>query len=178
MSLERFRGVGRPKPVSVASTLDGAGDGGFDEFYASHVDRAARLAHLVTGSAAVGLDIAQDAMVAVHRRWANLRTPEAFLRSAVLNLCRSRQRRWIRERRWIATSRPSESIGIPELDELWTLIAELPARQREVVVLRFYEDLTIDQIASVLAIPAGTVKSTLHRALDALRGVLGDDRRK
>ena len=159
----------------VASTSDGVSDGGFDEFYAAHVNRAARLAHLVTGSAAVGLDIAQDAMVAVHRRWADLRAPEAFLRSSVLNLCRSRQRRWIRERRWIASTRLSEPIGIPELDEAWTLVAKLPAPQREVVVLRFYEDLTIDQIASALGIPAGTVKSTLHRALGVLRGTLGDD---
>jgi len=161
--------------VIVASTSDGGGDGGFDEFYAAHVDRAARLAHLVTGSAAVGLDIAQDAMVAVHRRWRDLRAPEAFLRSSVLNLCRSQQRRWIRERRWIASSRLSEPIGIPELDEAWTVVVELPARQREVVVLRFYEDLKIDQIASVLGIPAGTVKSTLHGALRVLRGALGDD---
>ncbi len=159
----------------VANTPDDAGDGGFEEFYAAHVDRAARLAHLVTGSAAVGLEIAQDAMVAVHRRWAELRAPEAFFRSSVLNLGRSRQRRWIRERRWMASSRSAESIGIPELDETWTVVAELPTRQREVVVLRFYEDLTIDQIASVLGVPAGTVKSTLHRALGVLRGALGDD---
>lgn len=173
--VERFLGVGRLKAVIVASTSDDCSDGGFDEFYAAHVDLAARLAHLVTGTAAVGLDIAQDAMVAVHRRWGDLEAPEAFLRSVVLNLCRSRQRRWIRERRWFAASRPAESIGIPELDDVWAVVAELPARQREVVVLRFYEDLTIDQIAGVLAIPAGTVKSTLHRALGALRGRLDDD---
>ena len=50
----------------------------------------------------------------------------------------------------MASSRSSESIGISELDETWTIVAELPTRQREVVVLRFYEDLTIDQIASML----------------------------
>lgn len=159
----------------VARTPDSVGDVSFEKFYAANVDRAARLAHLVTGSAAVGLEIAQDAMVAVHRRWVDLRTPEAFLRSAVLNMCRSRQRRWIRERRWMASWRASEPIGTPELDETWTVIAALPKRQREVVVLRFYEDLTIEEIATALTVPVGTVKSTLHRALVTLRGALGDD---
>lgn len=158
--------------MEVVQFLTNSNDTEFESFYAANIDSAARLAHLATGTASVGLDIAQDAMIALQRRWDDLREPHAFLRRTVLNLCRSRQRRWSRERRWLASHQPDNSIGMPELDETWAVVHRLPRRQREVIILRFYEDLSIDQIAAAIDVPAGTVKSTLHRALATLKGAL------
>jgi RNA polymerase sigma-70 factor (ECF subfamily) len=62
--------------------------------------------------------------------------------------------------------------AIPDIDELWDVVAGLPVQQRAVVVLRFWEDLSQQQIASVLDIPIGSVKSTLHRALLVLKNRL------
>ena len=58
---------------------------------------------------------------------------------------------------------------IPEIDETWQAVARLPVRQRAVVTLRFWEDLPEMEIAAALSWPAGTVKSTLHRALKRLK---------
>ena len=57
----------------------------------------------------------------------------------------------------------------PEIDETWTSVLGLPATQRAVVLLRFWQDMTIDAIAETLGWPAGSVKSTLHRALKNLK---------
>lgn len=88
-----------------------------------------------------------------------------------MNLCRSHQRRRILERRHrpgdLAHSLP------PELDETWQAIRRLPPDQRAVLVFRFYEDLSVEQTASLLGKPAGTVKSLQHRALARLKEVLG-----
>ena len=60
----------------------------------------------------------------------------------------------------------------PELDEMWSALDRLQQRQRTALVLRFYADLTIDQIAEVMGEPAGTVKSLIHRGITRLRGEL------
>ncbi len=144
---------------------------GFDAFYADSLWGAARLAHLLTGSASVAQDIAQDAMVAVHQRWSEIDNPSAYLRATVVNLSRMAIRRWSTERRY-AGRRVETVTTNPEFDETWQQLRRLPARQRSVVVLRFYEDLSLAEIAEVLGMPVGTVKSTLHRALDNLKDVL------
>jgi RNA polymerase sigma factor (sigma-70 family) len=63
----------------------------------------------------------------------------------------------------------------PELDELWQVLAGLPPRRRAALVLRYYEDLAIDEIARLLECQPGTVSSLLHRGLADLRKVLSDD---
>jgi RNA polymerase sigma factor (sigma-70 family) len=63
----------------------------------------------------------------------------------------------------------------PELDELWTVLAGLPERRRAALVLRYYEDLPIDEIARLLDCRPGTVSSLLNRGLADLREVLGHD---
>ena len=64
------------------------------------------------------------------------------------------------------------SIDQPEIDEVWRLVQGLPTAQRAVVVLRFYEDLGLGDIASLLGRPASTVRSDLRRALTKLKGSL------
>lgn len=144
---------------------------GFDAFYVDGLWSAARLAHLLTGSASAAQDIAQDAMVAVHQRWAEIDNPSAYLRATVVNLSRMAMRRWVRERRY-ARRRVETVTTNPEYDETWQQLRRLPAQQRAVIVLRFYEDLSLAEISELLSKPVGTVKSTLHRALENLREVL------
>ncbi|MCU1365312.1 MAG: polymerase, sigma-24 subunit, subfamily [Ilumatobacteraceae bacterium] len=144
---------------------------GFDAFYSTRLARALRLAHLVTGSVAVGQEVAQDAFVAVHTRWATIDNPDAYLRTAVVNLSRSVQRRQIRERRHASTIvEPVQTL--PQYDETWQRVVRLPVDQRAVVVLRYYEDMSLNEIAAELNRPLGTVKSTLHRALAHLKETL------
>lgn len=154
-------------------TLGGSGDEarGFDAFYVDSLSHAARLAHLLTGSASGAQDIAQEAMVAVHHRWAEIDNPSAYLRATVVNLSRMAMRRWVRERRYARRGVETVTANL-EYDETWEQLRRLPVHQRSVVVLRFYEDLSLAEIAELLGKPVGTVKSTLHRALENLREVL------
>jgi RNA polymerase sigma factor (sigma-70 family) len=150
--------------------LVGERDTGFEGFYRSHTQRAGALAHLITGSRSLGEEIAQEALLAVHDSWDRTTFPAAYLRSTVVNMSRSAQCRLIRERLHLTQlSRVERVTSIPEIDETWTLIKRLPADQRMILVLRFYEDLAIDQIAELLDKPVRTVKSTLHRTLARLK---------
>jgi len=126
-----------------------------------------RLAFLLTGSDEVARDVAQDAFVEVHLRWASVARPVPYLRQAVLNGCRSWQRRQRVERRHAAgdTVEPAD-LGA---DELRDALAGLPFRQRAAITLRFYEDLSEAEIAAVLDCRAGTVGPLIHRGLERLR---------
>ena len=139
----------------------------FDAFYREHHAALVRLAHLLIGSHEIAEEVAQEALLATAGRWERLENPAGYARGALVNLCRSQQRRRALERRHVLAPPPA---GLaPEIDEMWALIQRLPADQRAVLVLRFYEDLTLDEIARVLDRPSGTVKSLLHRTLARLK---------
>lgn len=131
-----------------------------------------RLARLLTGSLAVAEELVQDAFIKFSRSHGRKDEPAAYLRVIVVNLCRSQQRRTLLERRLVPKA-PLLS-GIPEIDETWDLVRRLPFRQRAVLMLRFYEDLSEAEIAAVLGCRPGTVKSALHRGLATLRRKLTD----
>jgi RNA polymerase sigma factor (sigma-70 family) len=127
-----------------------------------------RLAYLLTGSRDQAEDIVQTAFAAAHRRWSGLDDPLAYLRRVVVNRAQDLHRRRFRRP-------PPPDVGItqqPEIDETWAELVRLPASQRAVVVLRFYEDLPLTDIARMLDRPEGTVRSDLHRALARLRRTL------
>ena len=141
----------------------------FESFYREHWRTLTRLAHLLTGSQSVGEELAQEALLATHRRWSEVDNPAAFARRCLVNLARSHQRRMVLQRRHGDDPQPLLHQLPPEVDETWQLIRRLKPDHRAVLVLRFYDDLTIDEIASLLDRPAGTIKSQLHRALAALK---------
>jgi RNA polymerase sigma-70 factor (ECF subfamily) len=154
----------------VAETPTAAGDGmpSFEAFFVCHRPELVRLAHLLCGSVAVAEELAQEALWSVHRRWGELDNPAAYARTSLVNQVRSLYRRRVHEERY-ARGLPHEPIALdPEVDEAWQVIRRLPAAQRIVVVLRFYEDRTIPEIARLIHRPTGTVKSLLHRALRRL----------
>jgi len=144
----------------------------FDSFYDQHRPAMLRLAHLLCGSAEVGEEVAQEAFLVVHARWSTLDKPAAYLRVVVVNKSRSLQRRQIRERRHLRSVREASSAFAPEVDETWQQLRILSSDQRATIVLRFYEDLAVAEIAEVMDKPIGTVKSLLHRGMAELKASL------
>lgn len=127
-----------------------------------------RLAFLMTGSSEAADEIAQEACEQVLRRWDSIEFPRAYARRAVISGARS----WGR-RRTVRESAPSERAQFADLDgdaiAVRTALANLPERQREVLVLRYYADLKVDDIAAEVGARPGTVKSLIHRGLARLQ---------
>ncbi len=155
--------------VDDESGLDVLGeDSTFEAFFAERFAPLARLAYLLTGSSSAADEIAQDACEQVFRRWAQIDHPRAYARIAVVNGARS----WGR-RRTVRHAAPVEPERHAELDSdaiaVRDVLKRVPQRQREVLVLRYYADLKVDDIAAVLGRRPGTVKSLIHRGLARLQ---------
>jgi RNA polymerase sigma-70 factor (sigma-E family) len=140
----------------------------FSEFFASQYAALCWLGYLLTGSRAEGEELAQEALVRTWWRWKLVHRPDdpaSYARKVLVN-----------RRRSLARPRLEELV-VPAGDEralvLWQAVQALPARQRAVLVLRFREDLPEVEVARLLGLPLGTVKSLGHRALARLRERLG-----
>jgi RNA polymerase sigma factor (sigma-70 family) len=133
-------------------------------------ERAAlvRLAFLLVGSRELAEDIVHTAFVQTQTRWASIERPGPSLRQVVVNQAKEAHRRAYRE----LAAGPEPVTDIPEIDETWDQILRLTPSQRAVVVLRFYEDLALTEIAEILDRPPSTVRSDLRRAIDRLRRTL------
>ncbi|QIK66909.1 sigma-70 family RNA polymerase sigma factor [Nocardioides sp. HDW12B] len=127
-----------------------------------------RLAFLLTGSRETAEDLVQTAFADAQPRWEQILDPPAYLRRTVVNRAKDGQRRAYRRRRLTRVEREPVT-SIPELDETWALITRLPAAQRAVVVLHYYEDLALVEISQLLDRPPSTVRSDLRRAHARLR---------
>ncbi len=131
-----------------------------------------RLANLLTGSESVAEEAVHDAFISVFTHQGAIDSPGAYLRASVVNRCHSLQRRRVAEHHKlmaVASTKCREVELPPELDEMWRLLDRLTAKQRTAVVLRFYQDLTVGEIASAMEERPGTVKSMIHRGLARLR---------
>jgi RNA polymerase sigma factor (sigma-70 family) len=127
-----------------------------------------RLGHLLTGSAVIAEDVVHDAFLGLARHHGRVSDPSAYLRRSVVNLSTNVHRRRGRERRHLRTV--TEPVVEPvEVDDTWRLVQQLAPRQRAVLVLRFYLDLSEADTARVLGCRPGTVKSTTSRALAVLK---------
>ena len=149
-------------------------DSQFPEFFASQYGRLRRLGFLLTGDWSEGEELAQDALVRVWWRWALVRRqqhPEAYARKVLINRHRSLLRRLRLDARHAGQARMETAAPGQREDLLvvWAAIRRLPARQRAVVILRYHEDLPELEVARLLRMPVGTVKSTANRALARLR---------
>lgn len=142
--------------------------------YAAHAPDAIRLARRITGDQMLAEDLVQEAFVRLAARFPDLRDPDAFgayLRTTVTNLARSHFRRLRVERTYQEReARGQVATGDPEDHrEVWQAVLRLPPRQRAAIALRYYEDLSVAQVAGVLGCPAGTVKSLASRGISRLR---------
>lgn len=138
----------------------------FVTLYRERYDPMVRLAYLMTGSQAIAEELVQDAFVSVHRSWARATNPSAYLRTAVVNACRSWGRRQTLER--LRKPAPPETSTLVA-DEMWDVLQTLPSRQRAAIVLRFYEDLPDGEIAALLGCKVATVRTAVFRGLEKLR---------
>lgn len=145
-----------------------------------------RLARLLLGDDVHPEDVVQDACEAVWRLKPNLRDEEhliAYVRTAVVNRTRSIGRRRRTVQRFLSLAREEHEpaaedrvLADADAQQIATAVVQLPQRQREVLVLRYWAHLSIAEIAETLGIPEGTVKSANHRALVALKTALGEIR--
>jgi RNA polymerase sigma-70 factor (sigma-E family) len=168
--------------ATVAATSD------LDQLYREHYRSLVRLASILVDDVTTCEELVQDAFVAVLRRsggWADPERAPAYLRSAVLNGARSHLRKQQVRRRWLRSADPpapsppadGRTIVDAETQVMLAALRRLPDRQREVLVLRFYLDLSEAEIARTLGISTGSVKTHAHRGLAALAGWFDDDAR-
>ena len=150
--------------------------------YQAHYAALVRLAAVLVGDVATAEDVVQDSFVAIHRTWWRLRdTAKAlpYLRRSVINRSRSVLRhRAVADRQFptLAPELPSaedSALALMRRSSVLAALSTLPFRQREVIMLRYYADLSDAQIAAALGISKGTVKSHTARAKDSLRAMLG-----
>ncbi|MFI7489607.1 SigE family RNA polymerase sigma factor [Micromonospora echinaurantiaca] len=155
----------------------------FRDFVAARSGALLRTAYLLTGDWATAEDLLQTALTKTYLAWKRLGGIEAiepYARRVMVNTSTSWwRRRWHGER---PTEVLPERAGVDEIEQqldrdlLWRHLKALPARQRAVLVLRFYEDMSEAQTAALLEISPGTVKSQTSRALNTLRRRLGAER--
>lgn len=139
----------------------------FEDLYRATCPDMIRLAYLITGSLHIAEEVTHDSYIAIHQRWDSIDNPRAYLRRTVVNRCRSHLRR-LQTRRNAPTEPPPPSLPV-DIDETWQLIQHLPTRRRTALVLRYYLDLPIAEIADLMRTRPGTVKSLLHRGRESLR---------
>lgn len=188
-----MRGVSRP---SDRRQLAAEAEQEFAAFVTRDKPPLLRFAYLLTGDRQDAEDLVQSALLRCATRWAAARLqPEGYARTVLVNLARDRWRRLRRPRHAALDGRDEcqvelrhqRQVELPDLPErpgrsenvvdrhvLVEACCLLPMRQRAVLVLRFWEDRSVEDTAALLGCSAGTVKTHTHRALDRLRQLLAD----
>jgi RNA polymerase sigma-70 factor (sigma-E family) len=148
----------------------------FVEYFTARHGGLRRLAYGLCGDWHAADDAVQHTFAQLYRHWPRVRPEslDAYARSILVNSVRSRARS---RRREIVTSDPPDSIA-PDRDpstrlDLGRALDRLPQRQREMVVLRHLEDLSVADVAALLGVAEGTVKSQTARGIETLRHLLG-----
>jgi RNA polymerase sigma-70 factor (sigma-E family) len=153
----------------------------FDAFVVARGASLLRLAWLLCGRAHAAEDLVQEALARAYLRWDRVvaaQAPEAYVRRILVNeYVTNRRRRGSGE---LPRGDLGPGAALPDTadagaarDEMWRLLARLPRTQRAVLVLRYYEDQSDEQIATVLGCGPSTVRSNAARGLATLRGIVG-----
>jgi RNA polymerase sigma-70 factor (sigma-E family) len=154
------------------------GEGEFDSFVAGRAPSLQRTAYLMTADWHLAEDLVQTALAKLYlaRHRVELAGAEAYTRRVITNLYIDRGRRASHREQPVAAVPDTGSVPLEWSGDRMVLLAalrSLPRTQRVVLVLRYWEDLSIEQVAALLDVPVGTVKSQTSRGLEALRGSLG-----
>ena len=168
--------------VSIPAEVDA--DSAVTELYSTHYRALVRLAALLVRDVGTAEEVVQDSFIAMHASWRRLRDTDkalSYLRQSVVNKSRSVLRHRVvmdRNAPKPAPDVPSAEQGAITLLERSSVIKalrKLPERQREALVLRYYADMSEAQIASVMGISRGAVKSHTARGMSSLKAVLEVD---
>jgi DNA-directed RNA polymerase specialized sigma24 family protein len=167
------QGTQRTKEDTTADPeLEGAPPSvSFEAFYLASYEGLVRLAYVLTSSREIAEDLVQDSFVRLHRHYENVEAPDRYIRRTVVNASRSHFRRAGRERdkRPLLYVVPGGGDAPGASGELNDVLLTLPYRQRAAVVLRYYSDLSENEIAEILGCRPGTVGSLIHRGLERMR---------
>jgi RNA polymerase sigma-70 factor (sigma-E family) len=158
-------------------------DDDFSAFVAAQLPALLRFGHLLTGDRVNAEDLVQTALARTHLRWSQLREPAAataYVRTAMVRQHSNLLSR-LHARERVVPVVPESAATAPydevdDRDAMWSALSRLGARQRAVLVLRYYERLSEAEIAAVLRCSPGTVKSQRSKALARLRAVIESDR--
>ncbi len=166
------------RPAERRSRLHGAvaTDAEFADWMAARQMALVRTAYLLTGSQHSAEDLVQTTLTKLYLAWDRIsdhQHVDAYARRALVNEHRSTWRRSSRRLEVVSDS-PPDTGHVPaqydgEREVVWRFVQGLPPRQRAVIVLRYYEDLSEAETADLLGISTGTVKSQASRALASLR---------
>jgi RNA polymerase sigma-70 factor (sigma-E family) len=158
-------------------------DGEFSAYMAARQPSLLRTAYLLTGDRHAAEDLVQTALAKLYLSWDKVQRREVldgYVRRIMVNENNSLWRRaW--KRREVTTDAVPETAAQPppaydgQSEALWRFVQTLPRKQRAVIVLRYYEDLSEAEVADILGISTGTVKSQASRALAAMRTRVHDD---
>jgi RNA polymerase sigma-70 factor (sigma-E family) len=168
-------------PPTKETNVDEQAREDFRSYVAARSPALLRTAYMLSGNRADAEDLLQTALAKTYLAWDRIREREAvdgYVRRVMVNT----QTSWWRKRR--VDEYPTETLpegpagrdvtaDLDLHDALWTALSELPKRQRAMVVLRYYEDLSEAETAQVMGVSVGTVKSTTFRALAKLRDTSG-----
>ena len=153
----------------------------FPAFFEAHHADLARLAYLITGDPNVADDLAADALVEIWRQWSRVESadkPLAYARGVLANLARNWIRRQRRERLGLLKlklfAEEQRGTDVPATMDVRAALRRLPLRRRECVVLRYAFDVSEREVAEILGISVGTVKSHTSRGAEQLASFLRD----
>jgi RNA polymerase sigma-70 factor (sigma-E family) len=149
---------------------------GFRSFVETNGATLLHAARLLTGDHHRGEDLVQTALIKVYMKWGRIDAPLPYARRALVNAHIDQTRRkWWGERPTETLPEPGGPVDVADVtksdsrDQLRRMLAGLASKERAVIVLRYYCDLSEQETAATLGMPVGTVKSTCSRALARLR---------
>jgi RNA polymerase sigma-70 factor (sigma-E family) len=154
----------------------------FESWLVSREGALQRTAHLLTGDVHAAQDLVQATLTKLYRRWdrvQRVQNIDAYARKALVNEFRTAWRRPVRRMEQVVEAvpdrpGPDSPAYDGEREAVWRFVRSLPPRQRTVLVLRFYQQLSEAEVAEVMGISVGTVKSQSSRAIASLRAALPD----
>ncbi|MDX6225269.1 MAG: hypothetical protein QOJ92_3006 [Frankiales bacterium] len=149
----------------------------FEALYAEHFGPLSGYALAIVGDQGAAVDIAQEAFTRLLARWRSVRDPRAWLFFVATNIARDHWRQTTKDRVLARESARAIVATAPAHDPwLRDLVQRLPERLREAVLLHYYADLPVEEVARLTHRPVGTVKRRLHEARLVLAGEMGDAR--